>query len=165
MKEEELYEMDEEEIKENLSKLNDIRHYYSMDLYELREQKSDVEGIIKDLEQNEEFDKLEEAKEILRLIKIVIKSKIEGEEGLDLDEEDIESSIRKMREVRYLRSLSLMDLGKELRYAEDRVKELCDKKEYDKLQKALRFRQKVQDRIDGITDDSDAHYYEEEEEE
>ena len=135
-----------------------------MELFELREQKKDIEGIMNDLEQDKEFDKLDDAKEILRLIKVVIKSKEEEKEGLDLDTENIEESIMKLKEMRYLKSLSIVDLGKELRYAEDRVKELCDKKEYDKLKKALKFRQKVQDTIDCRIDTSDAYYYGEVEE-
>jgi len=79
-------------------------------------------------------------------------------------QEKIEEFRKKMKERRYLRSLTLMELGTELHNAEKQIKDLRKNGNESRLKKMEEYKEKLMKEINGRLDSMDAHYYGEEQE-
>ena len=69
--------------------------------------------------------------------------------GDHMDEKELEEKIEKMKEKRYLKSLSLLDLGRELGLAERAVERYREEGDEMKAEELEEYCEKVRREIDG----------------
>ena len=66
-----------------------------------------------------------------------------------MDEEELEEKIEEMKEKRYLKSLSLLDLGRELGLAERAVERYREEGDEERVEELEEYCEKVRREIDG----------------
>jgi len=68
-----------------------------------------------------------------------------------MDEEELEEKIEEMKEKRYLRSLSLLDLGRELGLAERAVERYRDEDDEERAEELEEYCEKLKQKIHSRT--------------